>query len=296
VFTKCAFRLSPWPGPRELKVNGVSPYYEGEVPPLFEYHVIEWPTWEQCADALYKIGRARIAFALHKTGGPGTHGAIVTGSNNEYYAKRQAGEEPVPRVSFGIVLYAYSQKGHDYGVKVLDTILEETGGKVWPEGEKPTWKNRDYLNMIRACFIPRLAYRLTGLFSVDGIVGIDTIDNVALGCKLDDAHSDSFREKGAILDDGTNNSWASCFDGSHFGITECGQPFDPLDDASRAGLAAMVEAGFKISINTPINICTSPMSGGHDVWGGVVCSNYGIWVDKIKKAYDPDNRFASPGA
>jgi glycolate oxidase len=290
VFTKCAFRLSPWPGPRETKITGVSPYYEAEVPPLFEYHVLEWPTWEQCADALYKIGAARIMFAMHKTGGPGTHGSIVTGSNNEYYANRQAGDLPMPRVSYGVVLYAASQKEHDFGVKVLDRILAETGGRIFPQTEAPDFKKRDYLNMVKACFIPRMAYRITGSFAVDGIVGLDSIDNCALGNKLDDIHSDKVREKGMILDDGTNNSWATIFDGGHFAVTECGQAFDLLDSESRKGAEEMVKAGFEISFKTPIAIGTSPMSGAAQVFGPS-CSNYHLWINKIKKAYDPDNRF-----
>jgi glycolate oxidase len=45
VFTKCAIHLHPWAGPKTIELKGISPYYETEVPPNFEYHMMEWPTW-----------------------------------------------------------------------------------------------------------------------------------------------------------------------------------------------------------------------------------------------------------
>jgi glycolate oxidase len=290
VFTRCAMRLNPWYGPGELKVKGNSPYYEGEVPENFVYHVLEWPTWEQYAEAMYKIGRAKIAFAVHKTSGPGTAHPVIHGCNNDYWAARQAGELPLPLVSAGIVMAASSKKEHEYQVKALDAILKDTGGSVFEQWDEPQRRDRDYLNMVRACFIPRLAYRFTGSFSVDGIVGLDSIDNCALGNKLDDTHSGRFRERGAIVNDGTNGSWATCFDNGHFAITECGQSFDPLSEESRAGLEAMVEAGTKISIETPINLGTSPNSGAYPIFGPI-CGNYHIWAERIKRSYDPESRF-----
>lgn len=292
VFTKCAFRLNPWPGPREIKINGISPYHETEVPPLFEYHVLEWPTWEKCADALLKIGEARIAFAIHKTSGPGSHGSIVTGCNNEYYEKLQAGEMNMPRVSWAVVLYANSQKEHDYGVKVLDKILEETEGKILPVGEDPVFKKRDFLNMIKTCFVPRLAYRVTGSFSVDGITGIDSIDNMVLANKLDDIHRDKFAEKGIIFNDGSNNSWAAPFDDCHYGLSECGQQYDPMDDESCKGLEEMVQEGTKICLTTPIPI-SAMASGGLAELLGPMCCDFHLWMQKIKKTFDPDRVFDS---
>jgi glycolate oxidase len=102
VFTKCACHLHSWFGPPKMELQGVSPYYETEIPENFEYHMIEWPSWEKCADAQYKIGAAGIAFAMHKTGGPGSCGPIVTGNNNDYYEKWEE-LRGLPWVSFAIV-------------------------------------------------------------------------------------------------------------------------------------------------------------------------------------------------
>jgi glycolate oxidase len=287
VFTKCAAHLHPWPGPTELEVKGVSPYYETELPPLFEYHVIEWPTWEQCADAQYKIGGAGIAFAMHKTGGPGSHGSIVTGSNDEYYEKWDELKQ-IPEVSWAIVLAANSPGEHEYQVKVLDKILEDTGGKITPLGEKRIWKNRDYINMIRACFIPRLAFRLTGTFTTDGMMGQETVDNCALALKLDGRIRDKYVEKGAIMNDGTYNNWGVTYEGAHFGLLEGGYQYNPLHEESIKGMMEMIEEGSEIALKTPVGGLAWTAIGARAKELGPHVGNPQNWMLRIKKAFDPN--------
>jgi glycolate oxidase len=287
VFTKCAGQLHPWPGPTEMMTNGSSPYFETEVPPLFEYHMIEFPSWEQYAEAVYRIGGARIAYALHKTGGPGSHGSIVTGSNNEYYEKRQAGKFAVPEVSFAIVLAANSPGEHEYQVKTFNKILADTGGKISPIGEEPTFKKRDYLHMIKTCFVQRMAFRISGSFCIDGMAGMETLDNCALGLKLDGRLRDKWAKKGVIMDDGTYNSWGVSYEGSHFAQFEAGHSFDPHDDESRIGMSQMRNEGTEITFSTPCAI--SWVSTGEITKViGPRCGNFQDWLRKIKKTFDPN--------
>ena len=66
VFTKCAAHLHPWYGPAELNIKGVSPYYEAVVPPNFEYHICDFPTWEAFGEGMAKVGEAGLAFGPAK--------------------------------------------------------------------------------------------------------------------------------------------------------------------------------------------------------------------------------------
>lgn len=289
VFTKCAGHLHPWPGPREMEIKGVSPEYEAELPPYFEYHICEFPSWENYGEALYRIGEAGIGYALHKTGGPGSHGSCVTGSNNEYYEKRKAGELEIPRISFAIVLACNSPEEHAYQVKVLDKILEDTGGKISPVGEDPTFKKRDYITMIKACFIPRLAFRLTGTFSVDGMLGMDTMDAAALGLKLNEIHRDKYAAKGIIMEDGTLNSWGVPMEGTHMALFECGQQFSSINDEAMRGMQEMVKEGTEICIKTPFSFSWAVRGAEALNRIGPLCHNYQNWMRKIKKAFDPNS-------
>jgi len=286
VFTKVAAHLHPWHGPAELDINGTSPYYEMEIPPNTEYHICEFPTWEQYSDAMLQVGEAGIAFAMHKTGGPGSHGHCITGNNNEYYAKRIAGEYGLPFISFTIVMVAANSQEHAWQVKTLDKILAETGGKISLIGEDPTWKKRDLITMIKACFIPRLAFRPSGTFDVDGFIGMDTTDHMALGLTLDHEHRDRMVKSKCIVDDGTSNSWSVTYEGSHFALFECGQQLSIIDRDSADKFYKNVDIGVKIVNTIPLAFSWAPF-GPMAADASPLLSNFYDWVRKIKQTFDP---------
>ena len=288
VFTKCAGHLHPWAGPDEVPVTGNSPYYETELLPYIEYHLCEFPTWEKFGEAMNKIGSAGIAFALHKSGGPGTHGHCITGNNNEYYEKRLKGELEIPWISFSVVMVAANEDEHAWQVKVLDKILEETEGKIVPTGEDMTWKKRDLLTMIKACFIPRLALRPSGTFAVDGMIGMDTTGAMALGLIVDEKHRNKWVEKGIIVDDGTLNNWAITYEGSHFALFECGYQFSSIDSDSIKGYNEMMAEGFDLCYKTPFNLSWAVFGEAEMPRIGPACNNHHLWMKKIKKAFDPN--------
>jgi glycolate oxidase len=292
VFTKCAIHLHPWAGPSEMILQGVSPYYETDVPPLFEYHILEWPDWDKCANGLYKISEAGIAFALHKTGGPGSCGPIVTGSNNDYYEKWEE-LKGLPWASWAIVMAANTPAEHEYQTKALEKILEDTGGSILPLGEKPIWKRRDYINMVRGCFIPRLAFRAAGSFTCP-LQGADTVDHATLGLSFDSALRKKYDDNGLLFNDGNNGMWGVTFEGGHWALFECGHMYSPTEaDSWKAGAQLMGE-GNEIALKTPLSLGWTIM--GNDVVNnfGPLVGNVQNWQRKIKKALDP-NTASDPG-
>jgi glycolate oxidase len=288
VFTKVAGHLHPWPGPRRMELKGISPYYEAEIPPNFKYHVIEWPTWEQCSDAQYKIGEAGIAYAIHKTGGPGSHGAIVTGNNNEYWEKRDV-LTPIPAVSMAIVMAGNSTGENEYQAKALNRILEDTGGKFLPLGEQPLWRDRDYINMIRGCFIPRLAFRLGGAFGGTGWSAQESVDHTDLLVKLEEKYSARYKENGTLIDDGVNEMWQTPFEGGHLSVSEGGHPYDPNDAEAFQRVTKMMQDATEEMDKIPL--AHSWMSISWEVQTKFIsplCGNYHVWMRKIKKNFDPN--------
>jgi hypothetical protein len=229
---------------------------------------------------------------LHKTAGPGSHGQTVTGCNNEYYEKWDELKQ-IPEVSLVIVMGANSPEEHAYQVKVLDRILADTGGKITPLGETAMFKNRDFVNMIKACFVPRTAFRASGSFMIDGMVAHGTVDNCAMGIKMDAGLREKYIKKGVIGDDGTYNSWGTAFEGSHMALFECGHFFDPLDEESTNGMAQMADEGVEICLKTPFNLCWGTFGGlavgTKRISVGPLCYNFTDWMRKIKRVFDPNS-------
>ncbi|MDR3270595.1 MAG: FAD-dependent oxidoreductase [Peptococcaceae bacterium] len=288
VFTKAAVHLHPWPGPAEIKVKGVSPYYNGEIPPLMEYHLLEFPDWTSYGAAQYKLAESGILFSIQKGGGPGTVGYSVTGNNNEYYEAWKKGELMPPVSSFAITLNAYSEKEHAYQVKTLNQILADTGGRISPVGEKTDWKERDFLHLIKNCFTLRGAYRPTGQFVVDSVIGNDTIGSTVLGVEKDVELRDIWMEKGFILNDGTHSGWQSVFEGGHMALHECGQDYDPFNKVTYQQMYQLLRDGNKIAVETPMSLGWS-LSGA---FGGITSlsrhfCDYAHWMQQVKIALDP---------
>jgi hypothetical protein len=292
VFTKCAAHLHPWHGPAKLDINGVSPYYEAVIPPNFEYHICEFSSWQQYADAMSKVGAAGLAFALQKTGGPGSVGNCVTGSNNEFYERRVKGELAIPWKSFCIVMAGATLEEHAWQVKTLNKILEETGGKIADVGEDPMFKNRDFLTMIKSCFIPRLAFRPSGTFDVDGMGGMDTADQMALGLEIDEGLQTKWAKTGSVVCCGDLNNWSVTYEGSHFAMFECGTQFSSIDMASIKGFNQMRQEGMEICFKKPFSFAWA-VGGPALPRLGPLCFNYPDWMRKVKKAFD-NNDTADP--
>jgi glycolate oxidase len=284
VFTKCACHLHPWPGPRQMKTTGVAPKYEAEIPPLFEYHIVGFPSWDHYAAAVYKIGEAGIAYALHKTGGPGTSGVYVTGSNNEYCERRANGEFGLPRHSFAIIMGANSEGEHVYQKKVFETILAETGGEISPVGEDETFKKHDYLHLLRVNRTPST----TGGFTMSGIMAMESMDNVALGLKTNDELVTDYQKKGLVADDGTSNSWSTAYEGTHFALAECGHGYDILDEETYKGVIGMPEEGMKKALALPLCMSWCVMGDQANRMLGPFVGNVQDWMRKVKRTFDPD--------
>jgi glycolate oxidase len=286
VFTKCAIHLHPWSGPPKMELRGISPYYEADVPPLFTYHMLWWYSWADCADALYKIGEEGIAFAIHKTGGPGSCGPIVTGNNNEYHEMWDE-LKGLPWVSFAIVMTANTPEEHDYQAKTLDQILKDTKGEILPLGEKPLWRDRDYINMVRGCFIPRLAFRAAGAFACP-LQGAESLDHLALGLGMDGAFRRPYDDKGLLFNDGNNGMWGVPFDNSHISLFECGHMYSPTEaDSWKAG-NQMMQEGHEIGMKTPFSKGWGLMGNDRVRVEGPLYCNVQNWQLKIKNTFDPN--------
>lgn len=142
VFTKCALKLSPWPGPPVMPVQGTTPSYNSPLPENFRSYTMAFPTWQALADASYKIWESEIAYICHRQFNmlgedlaPAFFMMYIdptkTLDDLEELVKRpdiQKLTEEMKR-SFQIVLAGNSPRDIEYKEKVLSEILAETGGK-----------------------------------------------------------------------------------------------------------------------------------------------------------------------
>jgi hypothetical protein len=66
VFTKCALKLYPWPGPASIPVEGIAPAYKAILPENFRAYSLAFPSWQAYGDFAHKFWDAGIGYIAHK--------------------------------------------------------------------------------------------------------------------------------------------------------------------------------------------------------------------------------------
>lgn len=142
VFTKCAVKLAPWPGPAEMPVEGTIPAYYTKLPDNFRAYTVTMPSWEAYTDAYYKIYDAEIGYIGHrqfsKLGEDLSTAffALYRDSTKslddleEFTRKPEIQDltDELRHYSFQLILAGMTPGDIEYQEKVLDQILAETRG------------------------------------------------------------------------------------------------------------------------------------------------------------------------
>jgi glycolate oxidase len=162
VFTRCALKLSPWPGPTSLPVEGIVPAYRAVLPDNFRGYTLAFPSWQAFADGAYKIWDAGIGYIAHRQfnmfGRDLKMGMIkvltdptkTLGDLEEILKdpEVQKANETMMR-DFQFVLVGQTQRDIEWQDKALDAILASTGGWKVAAMEEPDIKNWALLYMLR---------------------------------------------------------------------------------------------------------------------------------------------------
>lgn len=284
IFTKCAVKLYPWPGPPVLETEGILPDYEVEVPPLFETRLVHFPSWTDFANAAYKISEAGIAYYMEKEGAS-WRGLVTTTSNNEYWEKLQSGELELPRICLGVLLAANSQRENEYQVKVLDKILEETGAKPVPAAEKPAFRKRDYMETVRPSHRGREAFRMTGAGLDIALSTQDTIDDAVRIAQVYEDFVEKLLATHKFAAE-TDSCRLAFYEQGLYAHWESNIHYDPTDPESIEAAVQVVQAGIETVIKE--QFCPLLISGPLTPILGPMLGNLHTWIRKIKKTFDPN--------
>ena len=144
VFTKCAVKLSVWPGPKELTAEGELPAYRSYLPENFKSCTVVFPDWKSYADSIYKLADSEISYVAHRQFsmlgedlGPALFSIFSDSSKtlddlealvNDPEIKAVTDE--VRHYSYQLILAGMTPGDLAYKERVLDKLLEETGGHI----------------------------------------------------------------------------------------------------------------------------------------------------------------------
>jgi hypothetical protein len=284
IVTKMTVKLHPYPGPKVFPCEGMIPNHVSILPKdRFEWNIIKYNTLEEAVNFIYEIGRAEIAGVVQKW--PTVYYIWWwANSNQEYWETWQTRIfQDNCKHAVGICLWGFtSEKQLSYEKKVLEDIIDESGGKPIPEEVYDKWVPRTANNWIRDTNGPRMM-RPSGTFLALRLP-TDTLQSSIGVCKTGYEWVDKFTPP--ILDcDGPD--WIGGYDFGHFGFAETDFPVEK-DVPDLADLMNKLLGMTKHDLQKGVENGIGPFLGGpyHAMAGPVF--RYDKLLQGIKKAIDPN--------
>lgn len=289
IFTKVCTKLYPYPCDTAWNVKGILPNYDFEIPKYIQYHVISYKTYEELENALARIEEEGISFMAFHTSSAGI-AAIFSFSTEDLmksYSAMMRYKRPLV-----VVLGAHTSREFIYKEKVLESVVEETGGKDIVLKKKLIVPNISYADGIRAN-LGFHGFLITGAFqSAHGAMETVTMarhliqNNIPLKKK--------YIKQGVIGNDEGEGTWVTSYEHGHFYHCEMPTMYDQTSVKSVKGVVEYMEKSNEMDLVKHLGIPFFIEGDKMHDWYGPHCSNYHIWLRKIKEAFDPDN-VADPG-
>ncbi|MBN1177157.1 MAG: FAD-binding oxidoreductase [Dehalococcoidales bacterium] len=301
VFTKCAIKLYPWPGPAPLPVEGRPPAYKANLPDNIRVYTLGFPSWKAWADACYLIFDAGIGYVAHRQFnmfGRDLKGAMVQilsdptktlGDIEELLEDPEIQQmtEDMKR-DFQLVLAGMTPGDIEWQDNALDNILKTTGGWKVKGMLEPDRYNWSLLYMLRLGHKNlNLVYGggYDGAFGLGGTPDFGTSEEPARVEQVT-AFKREWEKKGNVVaagGDGMMGGIGGMGGGGH-ALWENFTHFDPADKASTEGTLAFFNAATKL--------------GMEKGWGPGMekMNDYARWTDGYTTPPDIRNRILEAAA
>lgn len=261
VITKVAVKLSAWPGPATLKVEGTVPAYRTSLPKNFRAYSLAFPTWEAWAEGCRKIWDAEIGYIAHRQfnmfGRDLKVGLlkILTDPTKTLSDLEELVNDPeVKKVTeemkrdIQFVLAGMTADDIAWQEKALDQILVETGGWKVVSMNDPIMEDWALLYFIR------MGHKNLNLVyggGYDGCFGLGGPPEYG-AARIEEAgeFKKKWEEKGMMVQGGGECSMGgiSGMGGGGSTVWENFTHFDPYDKKSVEGVYEFFDASFKFGL------------------------------------------------
>ncbi len=178
VYTKCAIKLTHWPGPPVLPIEGTIPAYRSPMPANFRAYTLAFPSFAAVGQAYFKIYENEIGYIFHrqfnKLGGDLApafwtmyNDPTKTINDIEEIEKRPEVQKLTEemRHSFQLTLAGRSLRDIEFQEKVLDQILAQTGGWKVARMAEPDFADFTHL------YLNRLGHKNLNFVYAGGYLG-----------------------------------------------------------------------------------------------------------------------------
>jgi glycolate oxidase len=287
VFTAAAAKIYHWPGPALFPVEGISPHYApAYYPENFFIGFYSFPSVDALDEAQRLVGESEIGFQLMGFNAAMASANIAT-SNEEDVKLFKEFSRYAQGPCFMISIAGNSARDFAYKTKVLEQIIDKTGGKLIPHIiDDPKIASACLWRYIRSTGSIREVFRVSGCFG--GEVGqTDVFRLMADYIAVSGRNKEELIKRGIVYDDGFS-PFTQSFEHGHYGHGELLIRYMPNPSVFKALTQEFLGQANDTAIRDHFGVPGHVFGdAAHDMYGPYV-SNYHLWLRKIKKAFDPN--------
>jgi glycolate dehydrogenase FAD-linked subunit len=290
VFTACALKLFPWPGPPEPVVEGTLLDSITEVPANNGMFMCAFPSFEAYGEAAYRLGNAEVGYM---------HCKVAVGAFLSTMVPRLMGKLvglPAMKAAlltqqhmFVFIIIADSSEEFAYQEEVLKQVLLETGGLCLDLRAMPSMYAAMWWGFVRAS-LPPLIFRRGGSFGTS-FGALEAWDHPVLQARIGAELKQSFIDQGKLIDDLADNAWGGIYEGSTcFGHQEELYLYDPRDPAMMASATEYLVGTFMATVGHNLGPGLGFALGniGAELFGPII-GGYHHRLREVKQSFDPDD-------
>ncbi len=286
VITKLAIGLDDWKGPKILPVSGRTPEYKIPFPrDRHRVFIFKFPTLNHVRDAMIEMGKAEIGMAVLKFF-YATEAVMSTVSANDFWDLWNSGlYQKELKQALWVYLAGWTPEDLQYEERVMWDIVNEFGGESVDESITGKYEeNMDFFILVS--FLQRVL-KLGGGWAPTKLGG-DSIRHMFQVAESIPEFFYEFIEKGLILD-APHNFQIIPMEYGHMAHIELLFFFDNnLPDWPRIPGSIMQES-MENDIKHGYHAATPPQVREMMEKLGPLYSNFHIWRNRIKEAFDPNN-------
>jgi glycolate oxidase len=293
VFTRCAIKLYNWPGPPQVKTQGLLLDAKCEVPEELRFHLCFFPDRKSLADAVYKIGESEIGYLATRTSVAAFINTFAphllklisrTGALRDTLSKAM-------KWGFTIILAGNSEEEIVWQEEVLEKILADFGGSSIEATRVPAIGSMVLMNFLRVTAIPMI-FRAGGLFST-ALARNEAWDTQLNWAETGEKIKQKWINRGGILDDLADNPFMALYENNTWGHCEEIFQYNARDEKHLNSLEPMF---IEYSV-AAIDMCMEPLSATDARLRKTVSpmmGHYNHWQKEISGILDT-NRAADTG-
>ncbi len=288
VFTRVAIRLFPFPCEPTIfnKIKGTIPKYDLESIELMRYHIFSLRDYDEVEKALLRIAEEEIAFMVFHASNFALM-CLFSPTKEEMLQKISIYSRIKNPVL--VMIVARTQREFDYKEKALAAIVEELGLKdvtALAGRKKFTPPKISYAEALRSA-LGMHGFLATGAFqSTHG--AMDTINFCKHIMQANIPLKRKYIKKGVLADDRGEGVWTESFEHGHFFHAEMPTMYDQTDRESIKGMAEYLMECNQLDLEERLGIPFFIEGDEMHDWYGPQCSNYHLWLRKIKAMFDPN--------